>query len=639
MIDRRPTLIPWLLFAALLTTMPLQASGSPADDDAAASAADVDAEAAADADDEQADAPLLPALKVEVPPQAARSKSTSFIAGDDMEIQHAQNMNDYLFSMTPGVTVARRSNLGFMGNNSGFYIRGLRGERVAVFVDGIPSQVNNHFHPLVDQYTPDMLERIEITRGTSGVLHGASAAGGVIDIFTRTPDAGLSGYLRGLAGRFDTRELQASVGYGWDGGSFQISTTDRVTDGHRPNLEFEANTLNLQLRQRLSPDWTFGAKAARTEAEIENPGPITSPSLARSTQDPTNFALTLDRSTASSTSLAAVYWNRATVDALRNGRGLPQGFRRFDERETGVRLKHAWLKGSGNTLTVGLDAVEYTDERTNGAGTVPPIENKESFASPYFQITRNLGDKTSFDAGVRLTTSSQFGTDVSPEVGVTRVLRPDLVLRARAGKGFRVPRVNDVNAPFAVPNPDLEPEDFLNFEVGLNKTFGRGSEFDVAVWQMEGDNLIQTIGGGGNARQVNTGEFSHSGLESRLDLRVSDRFNLRFGLGLADLENDTAQVPETTLDFGFDCRLDKWRFGLTGRHASDLYGGNNRTRPLPDYTVADLHVGFQVLETLELAVDVDNVTDEEYQTIAGYPQVPRAAFFSVRWGFETVRVP
>lgn len=75
-----------------------------------------------------------------------------------------QNMNDVLFFGIPGVNVARRSNLGFMGPNSGFRIRGLKRERVAVFVDGIPSQVNNHFHPLVDQYTPDMIERIEYTR-------------------------------------------------------------------------------------------------------------------------------------------------------------------------------------------------------------------------------------------------------------------------------------------------------------------------------------------------------------------------------------------------------------------------------------------------------------------------------------------
>lgn len=608
-----------LLLLAAVLTLPAPASmaaDSPAEGDP----------------DDASDAPLLETVKVEVPPQAERSKSVSFVGPYDMEGQHAQNMNDYLFSMYPGVTVARRSNLGFMGNNSGFYLRGLRGERVAVFVDGVPSQVNNHFHPLVDQYTPDMIGRIEITRGTSGVLHGASAAGGVIDIFTETPDEGFGGHLDVSAGRFDTHELRGVVSYGWEGGSVEVGGTDRSTDGHRLNLAFDANTLNFQLRQTLSPTWSLGFKAGRTEAEIENPGPVTNPGLGKSTQDPSNLALTLDRSTGDTTSLVAVYWNRATVDALRNGRGVPQGFRRFDERETGLRLKHAWLRGPGHTLTVGLDAVEYTDARTNGGGTVPLIENEESFASPYVQITRELGAATSLDAGVRVTVSDQFGTDVSPEIGIAHQLGPTLAFRARAGKGFRVPRVNDVNNPFAVPNPDLEPEDFYNVEAGLNKRFGRG-ELDVAVWWMEGDNLIRTIGGGGAAQQVNTGEFSHQGIEANLSVRVTGRLSLRFGVGLADLEDDTAQVPERTVDFGFDYRLERWRFGLTSRFAAELYGSNNRQDPLDDYYVADVYAGFDVLETLRLYVNVDNVFDEEYETIRGYPQVPRAAFFGVRWDF------
>ena len=598
-------------------------------------------DAAESRNDEAADlegqAPLLPAVQVEVPPQAERSKSTSFISLDDMSAQHAENMNDYLFAMTPGVTVARRSNLGFMGNNSGFYIRGLRGERVAVFVDGIPSQVNNHFHPLVDQYTPDMFERIEITRGTSGVLHGASAAGGVIDIFTRRAGDGLNGYFSATAGRFDTRELQGAASYGWDGGSFRISTTDRRTDGHRPNLAFDANTVNLELRHTFNPRWTVSLKGGRTRADIENPGSVTAPSLGKSTQDPTNAAIAFDRSTAGSTSLIAAYWNRATVGSIRNGAGLSRPFRRFDEAETGIRLKHAWLRDSGSTLTVGLDAVEYTDERTNRSGAAAPVKNEESFASPYGLYTRALGDRTSLDVGARVTASSQFGTDLSPEIGITHRARPRLSLRARAGKGFRVPRVNDVNAPFARPNEDLEAEEFINLEVGLNKTFGRGGEFDVALWWMDGDNLIQVIGGGGAAQRVNTGEFTHQGVEAHLSQRLTDRLTLRLGLGFMDLEDDTAQVPQETVDFGLDYRVGKLHLGLNARHAAELFGANNEQRPLPDYTVADLYIGYEVLDNLTLAVNVDNVTDEEYQTIAGYPQVPRSAFFTARWGFGTGR--
>lgn len=587
------------------------------------------------ADEEQPgkDAPMLELVEVTVPPQAERLKSVSIITASQIESQHVQNMNDLLFSMTPGVNVARRSNLGFMGPNSGFRIRGLKRERVAVFVDGIPSQVNNHFHPLVDMYTPDMLERIEVTRGTSGVLHGASAVGGVIDIYTPTTPSGLSGDAAVVVGEFNTTEVQAGIGYGGEKGSLRISTSDRQTDGHRPNSAFDANTINVKGSYSLNPTWELGFRASRTRANIENPGTESNPSLSKTTQDPDSLALTLDRRTGDSTSFVALYWNGATVDRLRSGGGAPTGFRAFDENEYGLRFKHTLLRGAGNSLSFGLDAVSYDDERTNFPGTAPYAKNEESYISPWIYGSRTFGESV-LQGGVRVTTSSQFGTDVSPEIGLIRHLDQSLALRAKVGKSFRAPRVNDANAPFAVPNPDLEPEEFWEFELGLNKTTDKEA-FDIAMWYRDGDNLIQTVGGGPAAQKVNTGQFEHYGLEASADFSINENFSVFVGATLQNIK-DEIEVPETMFDFGFSFHRGPFSADLTSRYADDMLG-NGAGVTLDSYYVADLHLAYRVNKSWELFVDIDNLTDEEYETVLGYPQVPLAVFGGVRFNANRQR--
>ena len=581
------------------------------------------------ADEEQAgeDAPMLEVVEVTVPPQSERLKSVSIISKSQIESQHVLNMNDLLFSMTPGVNVARKSNLGFMGPNSGFRIRGLKRERVAVFVDGIPSQVNNHFHPLVDMYTPDMLERIEITRGTSGVLHGASAVGGVIDIYTPTAPLGLSGDASVIVGEFSTTEVQAGIGYGGEKGSLRISTGDRQTDGHRPNSAFDANTINFKGSYSLNPTWELGFRASRTRATIENPGTESNPSLSKTTQDPDSLALTLDRQTGDSASFIALYWNGATVDRLLSGGGAPTGFRAFDENEYGLRFKHTLFRGVGDSLAFGLDAVKYDDERTNFPGTAPYVKNEESYVSPWIHAIQTFGDNVLL-GGVRVTNSSQFGTDVSPEIGLIRHVNQNLALRAQVGKSFRAPRVNDANAPFAVPNPDLEPEEFWELELGLNKTASK-AVFDIAVWYRDGDNLIETVGAGPNAQKVNTGKFEHYGLEASADYKINDNFSVFLGLTLQNIE-DEIEVPETMFDFGFNYYRGPFSVALTSRYADNMLG-NGAGVALDSYYVADLNLAYQVSNSWALFVNIDNLTDEEYETVLGYPQVPRAIFGGVRF--------
>ena len=102
---------------------------------------------------------------------------------------------------------------------------------------------------------------------------------------------------------------------------------------------------------------------------------------------------------------------------------------------------------------------------------------------------------------------------------------------------------------------------------------------------------------------------------------------------MQDIEGEI-EVPEKILDHGVTFHHNRFSASLLARYAADILGRASTGQKLDNYLVADLRVAFRVLKTVELFVDLDNVTDEEYETVLGHPQVPRAAFFGIRADFN-----
>jgi len=560
--------------------------------------------------------PLLEPVEVSVPSQADRSYSVTIITRDDTEGMHFTNLNDALFSGTPGVSTSRRSETGFGGPNAGFLIRGLNGARVPVFVDGIPIQINNHFHARVDRYSSDMIDRMEITRGPSVLKHGASAVGGVVDIYTRKPGKGFSGFVEGAYGRYNTQEVFGDIAYGWGSGSILFSGSDRLTDGPPvvagPSAgvataeAHDLTNVNLKISQAINDTWSVGFRGSNAQ-EVPEDFPF-SPGVShrRFGQDETDLVFHIDRKTASSNSLVAYHDNRLdnfngnyTNGVLNAGTTLS----RRVETETGVLARHTWLRGGGNTITLGGNFVEYSDSRFTGSAQ----DDQSSHYSGYIQATQAITDSITVDGGVRVTAGEDFDTELSPEIGIVKKFSPSLAVRVRGGKAFRVPRLGEVDTN---NDPLRDPESFYHAEVGVNQRFNNGAEFDITGWWMKGDNLIVSVAGGQFGTEASTGKFNQSGLEAYLSFPLTKHLSGYTGLTLMSLET-TGAAPQTTFDAGLQYRQGPFRGNLAfrgaGRNADPNLASEN-------YNVFDGRIQYKVHKYLELFVNVDNITDTDYVT-------------------------
>ncbi len=570
-------------------------------------------------------------IVVSVPSQAAKSTTETVLSRETLQGQHAVNMNDYMFSGIPSVSTARRSNVGFSGPGAGFYIRGLTGTRVTVFVDDLPIQVNSHFHARSDQYSADLVDSMKITRGPSAVLHGPSAVGGVIDIYTRTPRKGLSGFLQAEVGGLSSRQVMGDAGYGWESGNVLLSFLNWTTNAQAQGEEFDLHNVNFKLTQSIAPGWKA---TLRLERSHEPAGNATSSDpkvvLFKFREFLDTGAVSLDHQTANSKSTAAFRINRLNTSSFRESgaRGRFLDISRY-ENERGAFLRHTWFRGVGSTVTVGSDFVNYSDNRTNGAGTAARAKNDISYISPYAWGSQALGSHTKVEGGVRYTHSADYRNNFSPEIGVIHDLTSDLTLRARGGRAFRLPRVDEVKAPFARANDNLKPEDFKHAEVGANKRFGNRAELDADVWSMRGKNLIQSIGSGAAALASNTGRFSNHGVESTLRIGVTRELGVSFGAAVMKIDKTLLNVPQRTFDAGVDFRHVPFRGTVRLRYAA-----RNTNVQLGDYTVADAKLSYDITPRFSLLADVDNLTNEKYATLTAFSgpiqQVPRTFFAGIR---------
>ncbi len=108
-------------------------------------------------------------------------------------------------------------------------------------------------------------------------------------------------------------------------------------------------------------------------------------------------------------------------------------------------------------------------------------------------------------------------------------------------------------------------------------------------------------------------------------MRPTDDIIFTLGGTLRSFDDQIVRVPEHTLDFGITYAADLFKrrdllISAFGRQAYRIFDGTgaNRVR-LPDYFVADLKLVYRATDHIRPFVQVDNVTDEDFQTFAGIP--------------------
>ena len=119
------------------------------------------------------------------------------------EIESAPYLNvAELLSQQKGIFVVGQTQT--PGSNQSLFLRGANSNNVNILIDGV--RVNDPSTPggavELSELSLVNVERIEILKGSQGVLYGSMGVGGVINIITKKPEPGFSGNIAAEAGTF-----------------------------------------------------------------------------------------------------------------------------------------------------------------------------------------------------------------------------------------------------------------------------------------------------------------------------------------------------------------------------------------------------------------------------------------------------
>jgi len=542
------------------------------------------------------------------------SATVSVVTREDIEVSNARSCTDILGSL-PGVFINKTGDFGRADAD----IRGLgdRGRSVMVLTDGRPVKMGLYGCTITHSLPLNNVERVEVVRGPASVLYGSDAMGGVINIITRRAESGYQGDLTSSYGSHNTRHLRLRHGGAPGRVNYYLTGDWRESDGHLPNSAYRGSDGTLRLGYQLADGLEASFSAKYFEGRKGEPQ--------------------LDPRDVNFTQTPADAWNeyrRGAVDVSLRGKmgrweGVLMGYRNFgdhlfsdgwdSEDVTHGGILHAsGPVAPGNTLTVGLDAREQ-----GGQVFTPAFAGKwdKIEAAVFAHDEQILLDRLILTLGARYHHDEMAGGEFSPQAGWVLHLDPKTILRGLVGKGFRTPQINELYI-FPPHNEDLEPEVIWNYEIGLNRILWPGIVLDLAVFRMDGTNLIETAANDTPPPKFlfqNIGEFRFRGLEAGLDIRPAAGFQARLGYTHLDPGERTTGRPGDKVDITARWAWNRFLLSTAGQHVTGYYAADQSRQRIPDYFVWDLKLNCRIVSGLSAFAAVDNVTDDTYASYANLP--------------------
>ncbi|HTO89411.1 MAG TPA: TonB-dependent receptor [Thermoanaerobaculia bacterium] len=375
---------------------------------------------------------------------------------------------------------------GSEGELASIFLRGTNSTQALVLVDG--ARVNSAFFPGYDfsGLTTENVERIEIARGPFSALYGSEAIGGVIQIFTRPPQSGVSGSVTAEGGNASTASASAFVTAGSGPLSGAVSYRYGNTNGDVPNSNWHENNGSARLDWQASEAARISLEGSILSGRVGNPGPVgaENPEAFGTFREervalPVNVALS---ATNHLSGFVASVWSKPEYDDPIGGYAS-----QTDARTLQAQVTDSATLGA-NTLTViamwNRSTVTNVDTfGTNLDGqstTIWGVGAQDVVAVGPFTVA----------GGIRYDGNSQFGSAVSPR-GSIAWLSPDQrwKLRAAGGTGFRAPTVGELYYPF-FGNAALKPERSVSWEAGGEAYLGRGGRVEVTYFWNDLKDLI-----------------------------------------------------------------------------------------------------------------------------------------------------
>lgn len=538
------------------------------------------------------------------------------------------------------------------------FMRGAGAGRTLILMDGIPvndpSQISNDFD--LNFFSINDVERIEICKGAQSTLYGSDAIAGVINIITTkanvsrpvnakvTVTGGSFGtfktnlQLYGKAGKltYTTRYAHLQTA-GFSSAYDSTGTKDFDRDS------YNGNTANVALQFQASKKFSL---KAFTQYSAYAAGIDASSFADRAFYDIHNRNHTSGAGVVYKTSALSVTGNYQFSRQHRNyddnaSIGAPifamndyDATTHFAETFASVKL------GSGFTLLAGGD---YRYARMNNeyrsVSSFGPYDSKfndtsMNQTSAYTSLHFN-NERFSAELGGRLTDHSRYGTNYTYTINPAFKIDEHFRVFGSIASGFKAPTLYQLYSSSG--NPALNPEVSVNYELGLQHSYGMFSDRLVFFYRKTDNGIDYNYT---SFKYFNFVKQLTRGIEYEFTLRPLPHFSLNGNYTfISNQETTQSRInfkdtvynyalrrPAHTINLSAAYQIAKKLFAsLSGKYVSDRYdvGAYRKADVLLDsYFIVSAYTEYLFSEKIKLFADMQNITGRKFYEIRGYNGIP-----------------
>ncbi|MDR2080358.1 MAG: TonB-dependent receptor [Campylobacteraceae bacterium] len=594
------------------------------------------------------------------------------------------------------------------GTRGGVNIRGFNGIRVPVFVDGIP--VFSPYDKSVDVARINTLDIHEITisKGYTSSLLGANTLGGAINIVSKRPVDGFGGELGAGISSWGGHEESASIGIGEDTfyASLSALNTQRdeyelphnyVPDGNQKPYGYKrenADTKDLQVNFKvgLTPNDTDEYSLNYILQQGEKGQPLYAADITQAPNpfvskwywkdlDRTSYYVTTKTNFDIYTISSRWYYDQfySFIDDYGHELSYNPDIKlthKYDDRTYGAIVEGDVRLSDDKTFKVSVaqkyDIHEYTAKTIYGDNEKETIkgqtlsigaEHSWKFNEEFTWVVGVAYDKNKItEVETECTTSScqYVANNISGKTKETAAFSPqtilyyqlnrDLMFYGSISKKSNIPSIRQRYSTEdwrIIPNPDLEAEEAVNYEIGTEYVLNNSHLIKAAVFYAKTDDFIVMQNDfnwvdGYYTQFRNVGEETHRGVEIAVSSYWNDAFTTTISYSYID-----ASIKDDNVTKHYVTDLPKHNVYASlkyspysgveiipmVRYESERYTSVGSNEKSDGFTLADIRIAYRPIDDLEISGGVKNIFDKYYYYDIGYPQEGRSYYANIRYSF------
>ena len=555
--------------------------------------------------------------------------SVSLISRADIDLLQPKDLPALLQTL-PGVQINRQ---GSRGQNVNIYIRGGNTKHTLVLIDGVRTGAAGAGYQDLAHIPVELIEKVELIRGSRAALYGSDAVAGVIAITTRQSQStqlvartGSHGLAEAsLHGRVIMGETQVfgSTGYSRADGIHVMNDPKADPD----NDGFTNRFVKAGGRQQFEQGWVeYSSHLVRGFNEYDS-GAYVWHDQAKVTQDLHQIAAEYQQQ------LAGVQLEHRGHIALNNDKSTNFGNAIASSLFTTKRQELDYQLTSAFTPNLSLlSGVSVRNEDVK----LSTVDQSRRTNSMFVGVVQQW-NALQAEATVRNDHVTGYGDNNTYQWGLSYQLATPLQLRINQGSTFKVPTFNDLYYPFS-SNPDLLPEQGISREVGLRFTPENAYRFS-----MEAVHFIRSLSNmivwNNKARMplnIETAELQ--GLEYMLSARtagVDHQFSITYTDGdyqLADKGGALAvpYIPKQKYYYQASLEAGDWQFSGSALYRDAIVNKLTAVQQTGSVVLFGAGVQYHFSKTLNLRLNLENLLDRTYETTMGYHQPGREFSLSLQ---------